>query len=938
MPPGRIPDHTIHTRISEGPTRSDLMRRILPILLLLAFSCTQTFAQSALDSLLNHRGDDTTSLSDYVLPDYASGPTEGAVSLRLGARGAILTTDVFVYTVGDTLLLPFTNFCDDLRMLSSISANGDTLRAEIPTGTPFTLIRSSHKLTIADIHDTTFDDVDVRTIDTTVYVSSRLFAAAAGLILNYQSSDLTLQIPTDSRIPAVMLYYADQRRKELGQLDSSGHRSPVIRQALGALNADWRVGSSVQYAIDQAASTGAWSHTPMPVSADGSLRLYGPFAWGELQTMFDGRLDQVGESGYKLDGGLGNMNWTYSIPGSPIMSQFILGLTASAGGLDYNVLVTNRQTDEFTRRGLGMTTIDGYTTPNWTVELYNGSELADVVKADSTGYYSFDIPLAYGDRAWWTSEVGPHAERIDTRIREIVRNTMLPPGAFDYQVSAYADRLSPSTRLTGGAVTSLGLTKWLTLQTTTGASINRLDSFSTKDYSPIVTANMLVGLHDYFETSYDIAQRLVTEHYWPSSETGLTGSYSLGSQTIGAGISVFTTGLNLGFNGSYGMLSDSSTANLYAEVQLNPVSLGVNAGLMGDGTGRRLAMMPAVRLDLPWFSLSARTGIESQLAGNWAPQTSALVKSDLSLWCNLTDRTVALESRAQYDHSQNIWSDLYAGARVRFSRYLWLRAGYEIQNEQWSDGSANISLTSQFALPFSTVQTRTGYVEGTASQSVNAYGKVMLNQTGLRFVDQSSAITSGVVMRAFEDDNGNGEKDGDERLLGYSNVKVESRLSSNDHAGDYIPVRPNESYTFTLDKWQFAGDNLYPGKVKYELLPLNDAVYTIDVPYVQGLDVSGQCELRRVNGDIATETNVFNYLPVRLKSTNGAYEFDGEVMDGGYLAVYGVSKGEYEVVFPADELKTRQIQLSADSPTTVTIDKDNPNLPVFIFEPLQPIN
>ncbi|MFD1079831.1 hypothetical protein, partial [Longispora fulva] len=59
------------------------------------------------------------------------------------------------------------------------------------------------------------------------------------------------------------------------------------------------------------------------------------------------------------------------------------------------------------RRSFGTYVMTDYTDPRWTVELYVNNVLVDFTEADASGFYSFDVPLMYGNTGVRLKFYGP---------------------------------------------------------------------------------------------------------------------------------------------------------------------------------------------------------------------------------------------------------------------------------------------------------------------------------------------------------------------------------------------------------------------------------------------------------------------------------------------------------------------------------------------------
>ncbi len=83
----------------------------------------------------------------------------------------------------------------------------------------------------------------------------------------------------------------------------------------------------------------------------------------------------------------------------------------------YNPVVGVQLTNTPTtyRRSFGTYNLSDRTDPGWIVELYVNNVLVDYVKADASGFFTFEVPLVYGNSIVKLKFYGPWGEE---RTRE----------------------------------------------------------------------------------------------------------------------------------------------------------------------------------------------------------------------------------------------------------------------------------------------------------------------------------------------------------------------------------------------------------------------------------------------------------------------------------------------------------------------------------------
>ncbi|MGY8915722.1 MAG: hypothetical protein ACKVJF_11660, partial [Flavobacteriales bacterium] len=90
------------------------------------------------------------------------------------------------------------------------------------------------------------------------------------------------------------------------------------------------------------------------------------------------------------------------------------------------IQLSNRTT--YLKNSFGTYLLSDYTKPNWTVEVYINNVLVDYTKADSTGFFSFDIPLVYGNTSVRLKYYGPWGEEEVTTEHLNIPYNFLPAG------------------------------------------------------------------------------------------------------------------------------------------------------------------------------------------------------------------------------------------------------------------------------------------------------------------------------------------------------------------------------------------------------------------------------------------------------------------------------------------------------------------------------
>jgi len=87
------------------------------------------------------------------------------------------------------------------------------------------------------------------------------------------------------------------------------------------------------------------------------------------------------------------------------------------------------------RKSFGTYVLSDYTRPNWNVELYVNNALIGFTKADSNGFFSFDVPIFYGKNEKILRFYGPNGEEEVSKKRFVTPFTRIPKNEFEYTLS-----------------------------------------------------------------------------------------------------------------------------------------------------------------------------------------------------------------------------------------------------------------------------------------------------------------------------------------------------------------------------------------------------------------------------------------------------------------------------------------------------------------------
>ena len=136
------------------------------------------------------------------------------------------------------------------------------------------------------------------------------------------------------------------------------------------------------------------------------------------------------------------------------------------------------------RRSFGTYMLSNHTEPNWMVELYVNNVLVNYAKADASGFYTFEVPLVYGNSIVKLRFYGPWGEERITEQNINIPFNFLPKNQFEYTASAGMVEDSVHSRFARAGF-SYGLGKQITI----GGGTEYLSSVTTGKNMPFVNAS-----------------------------------------------------------------------------------------------------------------------------------------------------------------------------------------------------------------------------------------------------------------------------------------------------------------------------------------------------------------------------------------------------------------------------------------------------------------
>lgn len=824
-------------------------------------------------------GDEGNSDADLIDYEKVSPSEDGLVLIEIPGVDA---QDFLARFTGDTLFVPFTSFCDFLRIKSSISADRITLKGELGPGKSFEISRRTGTATAGTI-TVPFAPSQVRVAGGDVYVEQALIARVLGLASFFDPMRLKLRIAPDDQLPVVQWKQSKGRYAALAfedRLPGIAMPSSIVRQPFSSPMINWMLTNTLNSGSRK--------------SYAASLRLGQQVLFGTLDLSGIVAM-QSGEGRSDLNVRLDAWTWKYQLPSSPLMRQVTLGRFPVADRQRDGIEITNRPLAP--RIGFGSYNLTGLTRPGWTVEMYDGTRLVDMTEADSAGRYTFRVPMTYGTVDRTLRQVGPYGEVIIEQRRLEVNQEMLPAGEVEYSLSAGADSLD--TKSSGAATASLaaGVSSWLTLGADAFYRTPEVTQWNADSVDPSALATIWLGGSNTLGLRYQVRSQLMSGEF----------------HTISANNSMLRLGLD-----SVSVADRSFVSLLQANLALGQISVGGGVSYGRRVWGDEIEVMPQISGYAAGINFIASTrftrsslkdALESIVTDNITSSMRVMVAP-------LAGSLVSVA--ASYDHSSNKFLTLDFSTYYRLSENLGINLGYTIPELDWSRGivQAQVSLdVNSFRASASS-----NYHNGSFEASSFAQGSAVVTAQGVHAFHDLSVGQSAIVIEAFRDENGNGTRDDGEEWLGAPQAEMTvggARIQSRD--GVFTAIAANRDCVVEIDRWDYAGDEIFPTRTRFSLYTLPSGVHVIEIPYSRGTDVTGRST---VQGEGEGKSSVYlNGLRAQLISDKTGAIYDGEVFSDGTMFFSGVAAGEYRINFDQDQLESRRLCL-VSSPEAVVLGEE----------------
>jgi len=401
---------------------------------------------------------------------------------------------------GEEIYLPVTDLFDFLKVRNVPSSNLDEITGFfIAPEAVYRIDRKTNSITYGDkVYN--LDPSGLIKTETNLYLRGDYFGAIFGLNCIFSFRNLSVTVNTRLELPVIREMRLEEMRLNLTRLK-------------GETEADTTIGREYPLFQFGMADWSAINTTEINGKSDTRLNL----ALGAIVAGGETTIGLNYDSQEPFSEKQQHYLWRYVNNENNLLRQVRAGkIVSNAFSSIYNPVVGIQFTNTPTtfRRSFGSYTLSDRTEPGWVVELYVNNVLVNYVKADASGFFTFEVPLVYGNSLVMLKFYGPWGEERSREQNIMIPFNFMPKNTLEYTASAGIVEDSVFSRFSRTSF-DYGLTKGITI----GAGYEYLSSVLSGPMMPFVNSSFRLSSNLLFsgEYTYDVRARGNLSYRHPSN-------------------------------------------------------------------------------------------------------------------------------------------------------------------------------------------------------------------------------------------------------------------------------------------------------------------------------------------------------------------------------------------------------------------------------------
>ncbi|MBI9039199.1 MAG: hypothetical protein JEY97_13780 [Bacteroidales bacterium] len=723
---------------------------------------------------------------------------------------------------------------------------------------------------------------DLIRTETNLYLKSNYFGQIFGLECTFSFRSLSVSLMPEFELPIIKEMRLEQMRLNISRLKEGFIADTTIERNHPFFHfgvADWSINTTQKI--------NGTNNTRLNLSMGAIL------AGGE----FSGRIN------YNNNAPVSNKNlfyrWRYADNNKKIVRQVVLGRIGSQSiSTIYNpvsgVQITNSPT--INRKSFGTYVLSDHTEPGWTIELYINNVLIDYVKADASGFFTFDVPLMYGNTDVTLHYYGPWGEEKIVEKNHKIPYNFLPVNKFEYTISSGIVEDSVNS-IFSQARMNYGLSRYITV----GGGFEYLSSIPSGKGMPFINTSIRL-----------------------SSNILFTGEYTYGVRYKGMLTYNLPSNFNFSLNYTNYDKNQEAVINNYKE-ELRAI-ISKRFRIFNISTFSQLAInhytIGSLKLTNSEFVLSGSShGVNVNLTtyAYFMGYESTSINSKLALSTRLP-ANIMLKSQVRYDYKNNTLLSMQCGLEKIFFRHCFINSSYE---RNFNSNTNYFNIGFRYDFPFARVGLTANSSNNITTFTQSASGSLIYEAKAnyLDFNKNNNVGKGGIIFLPFLDINNNGKKDKNEPKISGLNIRVHGGGITENRKDSTIVVSGLEPYIDYFVELNANSFEYIAWKIKKKTLSISinpNQLRLIEVPVSVLGEVSGMVYMKQAGGQIGQgriKVCFYNKDSVLIAST--LTEIDG------YFNYLGLAPGSYTVKIDSNQLNNLKMTASPDGvPITILPSED----------------
>jgi hypothetical protein len=836
--------------------------------------------------------------TSYILSDTGFQTKEGddyydevLVTVNIPRIGSF---EIQAIVLGQQLYLPVKDLFDYLKIRNTVSPDFDLIQGFFiyPKDT-YSIDKTSNKIIFKyKIFELNAHDM-IRT-ETNLYLRLEYFGKIFDLDCVFNFRSLSVILNTKIELPAIREMRQELMRQNISQLKGENKKADTTI----ANNAPFfHIGMADWSVI-------ATQETQRKSNLRGSLGIGGIVAGGELNVLLNYNSDattDLRQQFYQWRLVNNDHSALRQVIAGKMFAQSIASVFAPVTGVQF----TNTPTTY--RKSFGTYTLSNTTEPEWMVELYVNNALVNFTKADASGFYTFEVPMVYGNSVLKLRFYGPWGEERTSEKYINIPFNFIPLHQFEYNVIA---GMVDDTRKSLYSRTnfSYGLARRVTI----GGGMEYLSSVTSGKYMPFINASLGVGQHILVsgEHTYGVRSKGVISYRTPADQQ-VEFNYTRYDKDQTAIMTNYLEEKRI-------ILSMPLRRNKFTAFS----RLTLNQFTLANSPGTFLKVKQKYTSAEFLFS-SVISGVNSNLAtyAIFSDPVNPFIYSNLTMTFRLP-KGIRFTPQAQYEYREKRVSKIKADVAKNISTRGFLNVSYE---KVFVNDNINAStLTVGFRYNFSFAQTffSASNSSRTMASTQSARGSLMYDgkTNYLMLNDQSSVGKGGLVISPFLDLNCNGQRDrGEPKAFGLNLRVTGGRLMHNDH-DTTLRITGLEAYTncfLEFDKNSFDNVAWQINKKTISITIEPNNFKLIEVAVAVWGEASGSVVL-----DNGKDRNGLGRIIVNFYDSNATFAGRTLTESDGYFSFMKLAPGTYTAQIDSTQLHKLQMASSPALSFKILSNKD----------------